>query len=1035
MESERYLRSRSSFFGRASRGAKEALRRDPCLFPSKSGPTMTHRSVRTFLPHLGIAAALAGFVACQSTGSDATSNDPLTAYASFSIGTKDSAFLPDSVDWSAGKQSGRGRFGCVDFNCTDTLSLAHPLGSDTLRLRLTKFGLHFATFHYTQSGRTPQLARLISSYFHDTVATHLLSSFYDLREAKPDSFAKLPAPNASQLAAFYARLVFTRATGTPRFPDSLPKGMSADSVRRNLVRLGAQAKSTWTDLVAANWGLDSAGIRSITRDLIQAGQILSSDAAALFPAPPVRVPVPLEVAGDLVAGGGEPSIAGRFAWDSGAVTLVAGVKRGEAAVKTGFDVLLAAAPGSTDTSWSASNLVLRAKEGVDTGRYVLWLSVTDSKGRSATAETGFRVVPAPAGAPQLVRRLPTQQEGNVLPFDSAELRTEWVVRNPANFDDTTFQVDGIRPAKVDDSLWRVSIPLAPDGKERFLAVKARSKSGAALSDYLKASRSRDTAAPVLAWESPTADLLVDFSVASLVAKVRATDPSGIDSVWIDGVPAVLSEGAWKAEIQLAPDGRAREVRAVARDSAGNKGALSIRLGRGRDNVRPTVVRVAPPGILPHDSTSLVVRWIVTDNQAVGPVTIGDSLASREGDAYSRRVPLQVGANRVVLQAADTTGNDKLDTVLVVRAAGVPVHHLAERRYIGRMWDTVTSVDADSMEWSLDGKAWSRVTGPLAVERSGTYQVRAWPGPATGAATYTVAKAIPALGSGSNRFFAMIGDTLFQFTNGKVGRLEGGVCFADPQIVARGVQSVEYVGYDGLDFLDMAGRWKRYVYRNEYNTVSDTVLDRGVAPNGSPIAQINRNGWKGYLGKDGVAWMGNQRVFEGAKRIERGIYPGSDWLWSGVILDRSGVLWKIEMPSDSSKVTAVRMDSGVADVESDGNSTFVLMQDGTVKAKASWNGVGQLGVGDLNPRDSFVVVRTGVASVSIGYGITSLLLRDGTLLMAGANSFGQLGLGSKSTYESILGRAAMGVEYARVGGGSGEGVPLGMLSYVTSEGAL
>jgi hypothetical protein len=590
----------------------------------------------------------------------------------------------------------------VDFSCTDTIGLSDALGSDTARLHLHKLGLYIATFTYKQVGRSQNLT-LLSTDSRNEANLKLLSAFYGLRKSKPDSFAKLGRATSAQVVAYYANLVFAKDTAATGFPDSLPIGLIADSVRTNLVRVAVASNVPWTRVSSSKWGLDSARIHGIAIDLFHAGQITSMDTLALFPLPPVRLVVPMSVTEDLVVGGGEARVTGLFTWDSGMVSVVASVWRGSDSLVAGFDVLLSAVPAVHDTSWSPSRLVLRASANADTGKYGLRIVVTGSKGTSATANAEFRVLAAPPGAPRLIRQLPVEQEGTVLPFASLELRTEWLVRNPSNFDDSTFYVNGIHPTKTSDSTWYALVPLTPDGQEKIVAIKAKSKTGEALSDYVKAARLRDTVGPVLSILAPTSDLVVDFATETYLVKVRATDPSEVDSVWIDGEPATLADGIWQVGIRLEPTGLSREVRVLASDRAGNRNASTVRIGRGKDNIRPAVVPLNSVRVVPNDSTSAVATWLVTDNQAVGSVTINDSVAIKSGDAYSRRVALKVGSNRLVLKASDTTGNVKLDTLVLTRAAATPVHGLAERRYIGRMLDTVKSADADSMEWSVDGK--------------------------------------------------------------------------------------------------------------------------------------------------------------------------------------------------------------------------------------------------------------------------------------------------------------------------------------------
>lgn len=958
-------------------------------------------------------------LSCQSSsGPSPEQQGPqsLVLELSFDSDTK----APDSGRWSIRKDSGDVSVELVgERKYSATFEIPSPIGSDKLWLTMWTAGLRLVQVPYVW--RDGAVVRDDQGVVYDRATLAVVAAIRNL--AGTDSQVELGKGGAASL---FARAILAKDSLARFVPDRLPGGLDSQQVFDSTVALAARSGNSYKQ-VLSNWSLgkDSSWLQARVAKLVASGILLTADSAKIFPPPSVRLKTSLSVVADLVAGGVEQSVSGEFAWDSGAVTVDASIWRGSDSVTERFQLFLVAAPGAKDTTWNLSKLIVKAREGTDTGSYELRVVVSDSKGNSAKGQARLHVVAAPPGAPRLVRRLPEHQENNVLPFDSAELRMEWVVRNPANFDDTSFRVDGAVPFRQNDSVWTASVPMPPDGREKTIAIRAKSKSGESISDYVKATRLRDSAGPTLVWVSPASEVVVDFAVESFLVKLRAIDPSGIDSVWIDGTPASLLDGSWQAAVRLDPTGVVREVHAIALDKAGNRSDSVVRIGRGKDNIRPTVVPRTASGVWPHDSVSVTLSWTVTDNHQVGVVKIGDSLANRTGDAYGLRVPLKVGANRFVLVASDTSGNVRSDTVVLVRAAGVPVHTLPERRYIGRVWDTVTSVDADSLEWSVDGKSWKKVAGPIPVDQSGTYQVRAWPGPSERSRSYIVTKAKPVLRHSSNEFFAMIGDTLFRFNNAAAGRYEGGTCYAASNVFSSSVKSVGTMSYyDWFDFLDLAGKRKRYLYPNEYVAVSDTVIDFGVAPNGSPVTQISRSGGNRFVGMDGCAWMGRHKVLEGAKKIE----------WQSV-LGRDGVLWRIDLSDDSTQVVAVPIERDVIDVESNDDVVFALKGDGTLKAKAIWNGSGQLGLGDFDPRDSLVVVRTGVVGISVGLGITSILRADGTLETAGANLFGQLGHGTRTPTESNYRKVAGDVEDVTVGGGFGQGIPLGMLSYVTTDGAL
>jgi uncharacterized protein (TIGR02145 family) len=228
------------------------------------------------------ALALGGLflVACQETTSSEDSG-PMAAYAGITL--SDISRAPDSIAWKTKTDSGYGKPRCDSLDCTDTLSLAHALGSDTVRLSLWTLGIRGGIIPYTQSGRSPYLDPANSAIVRDDLDLRLLRAFHALRQSKLDSLTAFGALR-SDLVYCYARYVFSQDTGYKGFPTTHPIGMSVDSVEKALVYWGAKSAKTWAQLVALGVGLsDSATVHAFATSLFSAGKLTASDTGALFP--------------------------------------------------------------------------------------------------------------------------------------------------------------------------------------------------------------------------------------------------------------------------------------------------------------------------------------------------------------------------------------------------------------------------------------------------------------------------------------------------------------------------------------------------------------------------------------------------------------------------------------------------------------------------------------------------------------------------------------------------------------------------------
>ena len=354
------------------------------------------QSVRTLAT---ITAGLLALVACQNaTDSNSNSDSSVVATASFPIAAPR---VPDNATWFLQKDTvvkppncPAPANGANTTTCTETFDLPQPLGRDSVALRLWTLGIQTYTLFFTESGRSPTLAFASDSV--ESLDTLLLSKFADLSAGQRSSFGSGP----SGLVAYYASLILAKDTTVLGKP--LPVGMSLDSVKKELVRVGVDSGKTLLQLTSLSiqlgsttLTLDSNTIRMDISVLIQAKLLVTSDSTRIFPAYPVRVTTPIAVAGNLTAGGSAVNVTGAFTWTSGYNTKPL-IRVG---TSTPGDSANISMPKErflpSDTTWNLDgNLTLQADTAAAAGIDTLVITLSDSAGHSATSSTTFTVMPA-----------------------------------------------------------------------------------------------------------------------------------------------------------------------------------------------------------------------------------------------------------------------------------------------------------------------------------------------------------------------------------------------------------------------------------------------------------------------------------------------------------------------------------------------------------------------------------------------------------------------------------------------------------------
>jgi len=347
-----------------------------------------------------IAAGLLVLVACQNaTDSNTNSDTPVVATGKFPIVAPR---IPDSATWVFQKDTVAKSPSCPapgsdgTTTCTETFNLPRSLGTDSVALQLWTLGIQTYTLYFKESGSSTTLS--FGSASVESLDTLLLSKFAELSAGQKSSFGSGP----TGLVAYYASLILSGDTAVLGKP--IPVGMSLNSVKKELVRVGVDSGKTLSQLTSLNiqlgsttLTLDSNTIRLDISVLIQAKLLGTSDSTKMFPPYPVRVTTPIAVSGPVVAGGSPVAVSGAFSWTSGhsikpLIRVGTSTPGDSANITFPTERFL-----PSDTTWTLSgNLTLQADAAAAAGTDTLVITLSDSSGHSATSSTTFTVTAAPA---------------------------------------------------------------------------------------------------------------------------------------------------------------------------------------------------------------------------------------------------------------------------------------------------------------------------------------------------------------------------------------------------------------------------------------------------------------------------------------------------------------------------------------------------------------------------------------------------------------------------------------------------------------
>jgi alpha-tubulin suppressor-like RCC1 family protein len=682
-------------------------------------------------PLATFAAALVVLVACQlSTSPTTNSDDPVDATADFPV---NASRIPDSTVWKIHDTTASQVIHCTgttSVTCTETFHLPHPLGDDSLSLELWTLGIRTSTIYFGQKGRSTTLD-LKSTILRDALETLLLSKYSGITSGKKDSLSKL-GKGASALVAYYASLILSGDTAFVGKP--LPVGMSADSIKKDLVYLAKASGLTVSELLAKNFGkvtLDSATVVVEIKILIKAGALNSSDSAAIFPPYPVRVKTPISVNGAVAAGGSPVFVNGLFAWTKGQNIKAPSIqvrtsKPGDSAYFT-FPTRQFT---STDTGWNLDgNLALQAATAAPAGTDTLVVTISDDAGHSATSRTAFQVTGAKDTlGPTLRWTTPATSIG--VDASVSTYKVQVSASDPSGVDSVYIQ--GASATHDTGSIWYSTVTLgAANGKPQTLVAKAWDKGKvSSLDSSISITRNvpSGTDKPVLTILQPASNvnntLVYDSATLHLVYKITDLVPLDTASIKFGTItPKKLTDSTWSADVPVPPTGQPVTIVVQAANKNGSGSSENVVVTRAKDAVPPTIAKGAgaKSRTVPFDTSTASISWTVSDNSKVASIALNGGTLNVTS-TVTQSVNLAVGVDTFVLAATDTFGNTQRDTVVITRSADSQGPSI---RWVSP--STSTSVDAAVTTYKvqvaatdLSGVDSVYLQGSMAVHDSGAY---------------------------------------------------------------------------------------------------------------------------------------------------------------------------------------------------------------------------------------------------------------------------------------------------------------------------
>lgn len=328
------------------------------------------------------------------------------------------------------------------------------------------------------------------------------------------------------------------------------------------------------------------------------------------------------------------------------------------------------------------------------------IAVRNKDGKSASES--FMVTRARDSIPP---RIVPRAGSRSVSTDSSSAIASWTVTDNHKLDSVLVQ--GTLATPDANGVYSTMVPMVDSVNKVVLVAMDSSKSRSY--DTIVLRRGADKAPPEITAIAPTPGQTVDHATKTFLVRIKAIDPSGIDTVLIQGGKADFAQGEYQREIPLTAIGSPTSIAIHVVDKQGNPADIVLQVTRSSppDDSKPSLSLVSPGAksgvVLPVDSGDVVVRWKVVDifGVAANAVLINGQVANKEADSvWSMRValaPTGVIAS-IPVSVTNVKGTLVVDSVLISRLKDTVRPKI--QRLAGNVSSVAFSTGAVDIGWSV-----------------------------------------------------------------------------------------------------------------------------------------------------------------------------------------------------------------------------------------------------------------------------------------------------------------------------------------------
>ncbi|MEK7391174.1 MAG: glycosyl hydrolase family 8, partial [Fibrobacterota bacterium] len=254
--------------------------------------------------------------------------------------------------------------------------------------------------------------------------------------------------------------------------------------------------------------------------------------------------------------------------------------------------------------------------------------------------------------------------GTELALETEFVALRWQVTDPSGLADTSVKIDG-KVAKRNTDTFSLEVVAPAPGREEIHRIDAKNRKGVSNFETMSLKRAKDATAPKLL--RVDSGRTVPFETEKAVVSWKVTDNDKLSSVTIAGKVVVGVDGLYSLEAALTTgDNR---IAITATDSASNSSSDTIVVHRTwKDTSKPVLVR--QPGTedknVAFATTEFTASWKATDN-ALSRVKINDTAVTGVDGIYSYKATLAQASTKFKIEAIDSSGNSKLDSITVTKS--------------------------------------------------------------------------------------------------------------------------------------------------------------------------------------------------------------------------------------------------------------------------------------------------------------------------------------------------------------------------------